>query len=1055
MLYPAPKDGDPGKDGNDGVSYSIVCSNTNPNVTDNAAVITLTAYKTTGSKREKIAMDDHLCFGMDGNYIYDNPLTLSIAKGVTTVKTVDLIGDDNNNPLAICTISPVVNGVNGTNILAQYCPSKIVAIGGSAQPDESNIHDTFQSGDEWMRTKSSDASSWSSWFRIVGEDGTDGEYTDYTFNLSKDKTIATVYTCPGNLINSSWADAPKVPTSDYPYLWMRMQKKNLPVGTAVMAGQEYTYVRLTGEDGVSVMAQYSVDGSTNWHTTFATGDQWMRTSSDGGLTWGDPMRIVGEKGDGGAWTDYSFNISSALTTSSSTTAPSPLGRTSWQDAPIPTTTAYPYLWMKVQKYSDTDTKDGTAKYVRVTGEKGGTGDDGNGISKQTSLFLATDKTSVDTPTSRSGWSEKFPTATEQKPYVWKCVETVYTKTATTYSTPELIAIYNNGCNVNLLDNAAFVDADHMDAWTTQSVYAAVSGQTAPTDKGSIDTSDKVEGRNSFVDYCKAGGDTISYKEILRQIVYSKSSSGRRKLSTSKWYTLSFWAKGWQNQAYINLTSSDYGFGTRSCYLVAGRTYSLRLTGLVSSDAYDKQHTLRMFVYNSGWTESTSVEITAKTQTTAYGTFTPSTTGTYYISFYMYDEGYINGSNTDRTGTVTVKYYMISDTGRDLTLHLYPRLVDESVKPIIDGSEVDNDLVGGGHRFKLTSSWVKHTVTFKTRSSFYNSDYTISDQEVYFRLDAAVNSECYRVIKICMPKLESGMFATGFLDTYEDVRGKLGPLAYLSGEWNKTTTYVRSDEITPIVHHNDKYWYQRKNGSSLNDEPTDDSTVWKLAQPYDIILAKIIMSAFGKIASAIFCGDFMLSQYGKHNGVEVNENSSETERNTAYKDFDDEYPDSGAFVPNLYLNFLTGLVRSVKMKAYDMEAHGGTFDDVVVKGDFYKPPFIINNSNYKTYAPLNSANCYVIDLAKTGLNVQIELTSSTVIYVELPNNESYIGAECSIINTSSSQIVIYSIRWGDPDASDGFIIPKNDGSTTLRCIKSNNSISWIPITYLSESIYEKL
>lgn len=373
-LYPAPKDGKPG---NDAVVYSIVCSNSNPNVTDSDVSVTLTAYMTVGSEREMCTFDGHLCFGnaTEGQYINDNPATIVMPKGSTKAVIIELIDED---VLAVCTISPVVNGVNGTSVLAQYCPSRdIISIGGtSKKPDESNIHDSYKDGDEWMRTKSSTDAAYGSWFRIVGENGADGEYTDYTFNLSKDKTTKDAYTVPGNLKSTTWTDGPQVPNTDYPYLWMRMERKNLPAFTAILVDQKYTYVRLTGEDGKTVTAQYSVDGNTNWHSPFATGDIWMRTSEDGGKTWGTAVRIVGEKGDGGAWTDYRFNISSALTTSSPLTAPTPLGRSSWADAPMATTDVYPYLWMMVQKYSDTTTKDGQPTYMRLTGEQGKPGQTG-------------------------------------------------------------------------------------------------------------------------------------------------------------------------------------------------------------------------------------------------------------------------------------------------------------------------------------------------------------------------------------------------------------------------------------------------------------------------------------------------------------------------------------------------------------------------------------------------------------------------------------------------------------------------------------------------------
>lgn len=130
-----------------------------------------------------------------------------------------------------------------------------------------------------------------------------------------------------------------------------------------------------GDPGTAVTAQFSSNKSS-WHSSFTTGDVWMRLSNDGGTTWGEAMRVVGEKGDGGAWTDYSFNISSAETTSSPTTEPTPLANTAWQDAPIETTTTYPYLWMRIQKYSDESTSSGVATYVRITGEKGEKGERG-------------------------------------------------------------------------------------------------------------------------------------------------------------------------------------------------------------------------------------------------------------------------------------------------------------------------------------------------------------------------------------------------------------------------------------------------------------------------------------------------------------------------------------------------------------------------------------------------------------------------------------------------------------------------------------------------------
>ena len=69
-----------------------------------------------------------------------------------------------------------------------------------------------------------------------------------------------------------------------------------------------------------------------------------------------------------------------------------------------------------------------------------------------------------------------------------------------------------------------------------------------------------------------------------------------------------------------------------------------------------------------------------------------------------------------------------------------------------------------------------------------------------------------------------------------------------------------------------------------------------------------MAEFGKLAAAIFSGSFMISQFGKYNGRTINENSEDKE--TAYTHFDFNNPtDTDKFVPNLFINFLTGLFRA--------------------------------------------------------------------------------------------------------------------------------------------------
>ena len=565
------------------------------------------------------------------------------------------------------------------------------------------------------------------YFAKDGDPGKDGAYTTYDFALSAQAKTSSGNTSPSDIYTSEWSAVPPTPTSSKPYVWMRIQRFN---GTSTTATST-TYTRVTGE--------------------------------------------AGQPGDDGAYTIYDFNISKNNTSTSSSQAPANCYYSTWQDAPMATTDTYPYLWMRMQRKNDQD--DDSVLYVCMTGAKG---QPGNGISSQTSYFIATDKKSVASYSSVSGWSTTFPTPSDQKPYIWKCVRTIYTKTGTTYSTPELVTTYHSGDNGNILENASFTDADNMRAWNVKSQYLPLSGKTAPQDLGSIDTSNKKDGRNSYHDTCKATGATITCKEMLRQKVHHPAGS-ISKLAAGQWYTLSFWAKGRTKPIVINETSSDYGFATKELYLIAGRTYTIRVIGKCDSTAVANGKELRTYIYATDWSEENSCATKSTSVTAMSMTFTPQKTGAYRISSYQYD-------NTEpRTGKVTVQQYEITDQV-DLVTYIYPTAVDTSTKMIVDGIEVTtpSDL---GYSWKLTDEWTRHSVTFKTKQNL-----TTEEQNCLFRLMPAINEEGYREAWICMPKLESGMFATGFIDGIDDLRGIPGIIERTS-EWSAGTEYHNDESLT--------------------------------------------------------------------------------------------------------------------------------------------------------------------------------------------------------------------------------------------------------------------
>ena len=130
---------------------------------------------------------------------------------------------------------PIVKSEDGASVIAQYAPNN--------NPSASQMHDTWQSGDLYMRTKATNDSSWSVWQKVVGENG---GMTDYQFAISSKETPEPGRYYPSDI--SSWDDSPMATTQSKPYLWTKIQKKD---GNGNNVGNP-SYARLTGEKGESI-----------------------------------------------------------------------------------------------------------------------------------------------------------------------------------------------------------------------------------------------------------------------------------------------------------------------------------------------------------------------------------------------------------------------------------------------------------------------------------------------------------------------------------------------------------------------------------------------------------------------------------------------------------------------------------------------------------------------------------------------------------------------------------------------------------------------------------
>lgn len=137
-------------------------------------------------------------------------------------------------------------------------------------------------------------------------------------------------------------------------------------------------------------------------------------------------------------------------------------------------------------------------------------------------------------------------------------------------------------------------------------------------------------------------------------------------------------------------------------------------------------------------------------------------------------------------------------------------------------------------------------------------------------------------------------------------GSAGPIIYPAGIYSKSTVYTRDSSKAPYVLYgegsNAKYYLLTANrylGEEHGDgNPVKDSDSWQEFTMFDNVFAKIALISNALIGSAVFNGDYMFSQSGTDN---------QGQPSTDYQNFNPSDPENGQFIPNFYVNLLTGKV----------------------------------------------------------------------------------------------------------------------------------------------------
>lgn len=509
-----------------------------------------------------------------------------------------------------------------------------------------------------------------------------------------------------------------------------------------------------------------------------------RTNTFG--TWSTPIRITGLKGENGAdGTDIEFIY--LRNTGDTPSKPASENKddyvpTGWTDNPQGITETYKYEWVCVRTKpsgSGTWSAFSTPVIWAKWGDKGMDGDGTEYVFKRTEVETAPDAILVISATDGyvpTGWTDEPSGVSADYPFEWVSVRHKTNGKWGAFSKPTL---WNNYVvwNPNLLEQTEFESMDRLDRWDVVSCYNGGSG--IDTSIAHINTSG-VDGHNCFYDRNDKRYSESVYKEVLRQTL---QSSTVKKLQPSTWYTLSFWAKCGTNTMTINETSSAYGFARRTLYLKKGSKYRLTFSGRIDAQAKSDGKELRVFVWQTGWAWSKSVAVSNTYNSVGILDFddVPSD-GEYQLTAYMYD------STDPRTGTVTLNWIRLLEVdGAIFHTYIFPSAID-TTKVFVDGVQ-KNNVIGADCAvgYKASASWVKHTVTFKTKSSFADTEC------VLFRLLPIIIEGNSQYLYICMPKLELGKVVTAYDANSDDMRPDYQEYRFAkNGSRNSAPALVKTD-----------------------------------------------------------------------------------------------------------------------------------------------------------------------------------------------------------------------------------------------------------------------
>lgn len=688
----------------------------------------------------------------------------------------------------------------------------------STAPIPDGWSDTPSATGKWWMSKATingvtgKAGTWSEPVQTTAEDGVDGAYTDFKYAKNTSSTSFPAITVTERN-PSGWSDEPPtLATGDY--LWMSQAEIN---ADGTLKTNWSTPVRISGEKGNSgnngsvfyfiytlasttpstptFTTPSALVGQTAWtikpptptDTLYLYMSQAIYNPNTGRFgSWTAPIRISGKDGAKGAdGTDIEFIY--LRNTGSTPSKPTSVNTddyvpTGWTDEPQGITETYKYEWVCVRtKPSGTDTWSAFSTPViwAKWGDKGTDGDGTEYVFKRTEVETAPDAILVSSTADGyvpTGWTDEPSGVSADYPFEWVSIRHKTNGKWGSFSEPTL---WNNYVvwNPNLLEQTEFESMDRLDKWDVVSRNNGGSG--IDTSITHINTSG-VDGHNCFYDANTKRNDESVYKEVLRQVLQSSTT---KKLKPSTWYTLSFWAKCGTKTLTVNETSSAYGFAQRTLYLRSGRKYTFSFNGRIDAQAKSDGKELRCFIWQDGWKWQKEISVSNTYNTTVSISFDDvPADGVYHFAAYLYD------STDPRTGKATLNWVRILETGGTIfSTYVFPSAID-TTKVFVDGVQYNNTIGADCVvDYPTYTAWKKHTITFKTKASFADTEY------VLFRLQPIIIEGNSQYLYICMPKLELGKVATAYDANSNDNRPDYQEYRFAkNGSRNSAPSLVKTD-----------------------------------------------------------------------------------------------------------------------------------------------------------------------------------------------------------------------------------------------------------------------